>query len=289
MNFNVVSPETTIELIETISKYHDAPFRFGAGFTDLTLELKVQSPDELTIINIANLNDDDFTGIAELDAHVRIGSLTTATELLDSSLIRESYPTLHQAASELASRQIRQVATVGGNICTASPAGDLVCALVALKAECDVLCSDGTCRRIPLKEFQQGVRKIDLAKNEVLRSIYIPINGNDSSIHSGFIKVGVRKSMEISLVSLAHHILTDKDDRIIYIGVAIGSVAPTVKFTNSACDFLIGRKLREVDSEAVEKFATLVLDYATPISDIRASAWYRKKVLFNISKSIFEK
>lgn len=289
MNFDVKSPETTAELLDTIAEYQDKPVRFGAGYTDLTLELKQQVPDNLTLINLANLSDDDFTTIAKHEDKIRIGSLTTARHILDSDLIESAYPTLHQSARELASRQIRQVATVGGNICTASPAGDLVCALVALKAECDILHGDGTSRKIPLTAFQKGVREIDLADDEVLRSVYIPQNDGNQNVHSGFIKVGVRKSMEIALVSLAYHILTTNENIITHAGIAIGSVAPTVMFTSSACEILVGRNLAKIDRETAAEFAKIVIEYASPISDIRASAWYRKKVLHNICVSIFEK
>ena len=93
--------------------------------------------------------------------------------------------------------------------------------------------------------------------------------------------------MEIALASFAYHITADKDVVITSAGAAVGSVAETIRYTTSASEFLLGKnvdQLTEVDSK---KFADLVLEYADPITDIRASAWYRRKVLWNISKSIF--
>ena len=201
---------------------------------------------------------------------------------------------LHQAANTLASKQIRQVATVGGNICTASPAGDMATALVALEAICEILSTKNEIREVPLKEFMTGVRKTTLKKNEILRSISIPLRFfatlrmTKNKNYSDFIKIGTRKSMECAIVSLAYHFLIDDEDKIQYAGIAIGSSAPTIKFTKSACDFLIGKRIKELNEDDITNFANKVIEYATPISDIRGSEWYRKQVLFNISKSILE-
>lgn len=288
MNFNVVSPSTTEELLKQISRHQDGDFRFGAGYTDLILELKNESDDSLTIINLARLKDDKFTSIAESEAGIRIGALVTAYRIANDVRIGKSYPVLHEAANKLASGQIRQVATVGGNICTASPAGDIACPLVALEAQCEIMNADGTARIIPINDFFLDVRKTDLKKDEILRSVFISSNDENVRLHSGFIKIGTRRSMECAVVSLAYHIQVDEEDKITKAGIAIGSVAPTIKFVTSACEYLIGRNFSSLGTSEYEQFASKVMEYASPISDIRASAWYRNEVLFNISKSVFE-
>jgi CO/xanthine dehydrogenase FAD-binding subunit len=133
------------------------------------------------------------------------------------------------------------------------------------------------------------VRKTDLKKDEVLRSVIIPSNAESKKIYSDFIKIGTRRSMEIAVVSLAYHIQADEDDRITHAGIAIGSVAPTIKFVESACEYLIGKTLSSIGLSESEEFAAKVIEYASPISDIRASAWYRKEVLYNICLSLFDK
>lgn len=92
--------------------------------------------------------------------------------------------------------------------------------------------------------------------------------------------------MECSVVALAYHLQKDDSGAIQQSGIAIGSVAPTIKFTDSACEFLIRKK--ELSEAEREEFAKLVSEYASPISDVRASAWYREEVLYNISKGLFE-
>ncbi|MDP8240916.1 MAG: FAD binding domain-containing protein [Candidatus Hatepunaea meridiana] len=288
MNFNITTPETTQELLAQISKHQENNFRFGAGYTDLLLELKKQPDEDLTVINLAQLNDEHFTSISELDDGIRVGTLVTANRITYNEVLEKRYPVLYEAASKLASRQIRQVATIGGNLCTASPAGDIACALVALEARCEMLKTDGTVIVVPIDDFFVGVKKNCLLKNEILRSIIIPSNSENSKLYSGFIKVGTRCSMEIAVVSLAYHIQSDENGKITKAGVAIGSVAPTIKFAKSASEYLIGRSYTSIGTSKAEEFATKVLEYTLPISDIRASAWYRKEALFNISKSIFE-
>ncbi len=287
MNFNVLSPVTTSELLDQISENQDRNFRFGAGYTDLVIELKKQPHEGLTVINLAQLKDEKFTGISDSEKGLRIGALSTANDIIADVTINENYPVLNSASNQLASCQIRQVATIGGNMCTASPAGDIANALVALRADCEILNSSGKLRTIPIDSFFRGVRETDLGKDEVLRSVIIPFNSS-RAIASGFIKIGTRRSMECSVVSLAYHIQVDDNNRISKAGISIGSSAPTIKFTTSACEYLIGRDFSSIGKFDVEQFAERVLAYASPISDIRASAWYRKEVLFNISKSIFE-
>ncbi len=288
MNFNVISPDTTEELLQSIAENQGNKFRYGAGYTDLILELKQQADQDITVINLANLNNKRFTSIERGVDGIRIGALVTASRITVDRELQRRFPVLCQAANKLASRQIRQVATVGGNLCTASPAGDIACALMALEAQCEILSANGTVRAIPVHNFFVDVRKTDLKKDEVMRSVFIACNHVSKKIYSDFIKIGTRRSMECSVVSLAYHIQADEDDKIAHAGIAIGSVAPTIRFVETAGEYLVGKKFSSISLSESEEFSAKVLEYASPISDIRASAWYRKKVLYSISKSIFE-
>ncbi|HLG34409.1 MAG TPA: FAD binding domain-containing protein [Bacteroidia bacterium] len=289
MSFEIINPSTTKELLSTVKKFQKKNFRFGAGCTDLLLELKKNPEEDLTIINLAQVKDVQLTGIKKNSTGLRIGARVTAHDIVVNEEIKKSYPVLHEAALNLASTQIRQVATVGGNICTGSPSGDIACALVALDADCEILGTTGKTRTIPITDFFTGVRKTVLKKNEVLYGIYIHAKKkNTKNIYSHFIKIGTRRSMECSVVSLAYHIQTDERKKIIHAGIAIGASAPTIRLTESACSFLTGKNLFKISEADKREFAEKILSYASPISDLRASAWYRKEVLFNISQSIFE-
>jgi carbon-monoxide dehydrogenase medium subunit len=287
MDFDVISPKTTPELLQAISDNQSNNLKIGAGFTDLINQLKNQTIEDLIVINMSKITDVNFTQIVENNTSLQIGTLVTASQLVDNKFIKESYPVLYQAASKLASTQIRNVATLGGNICNVSPSGDMTAALIALKATCHIIDCDGSERDELLSSFIRGLKKTSLTKKEIIKNITIPKN-SEAKIKSGYEKVGSRKSMEIAIVSLAYHIQMNNDGIIRVAGVACGAVAPTIPFTESACEFLVGKNIHQLTELDKEEFAKNVIDYATPISDIRASDWYRKEVLFNISKTIFE-
>ncbi|CAG0976518.1 MAG: hypothetical protein HND27_01045 [Bacteroidetes bacterium] len=289
MEFEIESPKNITELCKTIKSYRSKSFRLGAGYTDLLMELKKHTPRNLTVINLAQLKDISFSSIRSTTKNIQIGAMVTASKLVTDTSVEQPFPVLQQAAHNLASTQIRQVATLGGNLCTASPSGDLICAAMALQASCEIMNDDKKIRTLSIQDFFIGVRKTALKKNEFLFAINIPKNKKETAtLHSGFIKIGTRKSMECSVVSLAFHLQIDKTGKIIDAGIAIGASAPTVKFAQSACQFLIGKKINSFSEKEKEEFANKVLSYASPISDIRATAWYRKEVLFNISKGVLE-
>lgn len=286
MTFDIVSPLNTAELLKSIKDLQGKNFRFGAGYTDLLMEFRHNEPQDMTVINLALLEDSSFTGIHQRADTIEIGALAKVAALTDSPVIKQQFPVLHQAALSLASMQIREMATVGGNICTASPAGDVACALVALSADCTLIDSDGHSRLVPITKFFTGVRKTSLQKNEILKSVIISKNELNTKSHSGFIKIGTRLSMECSVVSLAYHIQLSELSEVIHAGLAIGSAAPTIQDTSKAAEYLLGKNINKLTDLQINEFAKLVLSYAKPIDDIRASAWYRTEVLTNISKSI---
>ena len=288
MDINIISPQTSDELLTAIGENQGNKFRFGAGYSDLLLELKRQSDPGLTIINLDKLEDDRFSSIQNDEDEVRIGALVSAHRIASDSGLRDYYPVLCESALKHGSRQIRQVATIGGNLCTASPAGDMACALVALQAKCDILTDDGSSRVVPIDEFFTGVRTTCLRSNEILRSVIIERLIDYKKMRSDFLKVGTRRSMECSIISLAYHILTDNEDKIIHAGIAIGSAAPTIKYCESAGEYIAGKVFTQISPSESGIFANKVVEYASPISDIRASDWYRKEVLANIANSIFD-
>lgn len=287
MEFDVISPKTSQELLDILGKFQDKKYRFGAGYTDLINDFNSKPQEGITVINLAQLKDDQFRSLTINEKGVRIGSLVTASQVLKNDTIKKEYPVLWEATNSVASSQIRETATLGGNICQASPSGDMSCALVALKTICEIVDSKGNVREELLADFFQGVKKTSRKKDEVLRSIFIPKNyGN--KVKSGYVKIGTRLSMEIAILSLAYHFQTDESNKVTSAGVSIGAVAPVIKFTKDACDFLIGKQIDSLSSEDINSFACMIKGHASPISDVRATAWYRTEALFNSAKAIFE-
>ncbi|MFH1297927.1 MAG: FAD binding domain-containing protein [Bacteroidota bacterium] len=287
MNFDVESPTTREELLQSLRRHQSTDFKLGAGFTDLLIELKASGREDLTLINLARLEEEEFTGIGFYPTEIRIGALVTVARIQKDSYIDEHFPVLHQAARSLASRQIREVATIGGNVCQASPSGDLSCALVALKATCEIMDMEGRIRHEALTGFFNGPGNTSLQKSEVLTGISIPVN-QGKTVKSGFIKIGKRSAMECSIVSIGYHFQMDADGVLTRAGIAIGAVAPTVVFCSQATGFLTGRNVNKLDEEERLMVAGLIQQDASPIDDLRASAWYRREVLFNSARSIFE-
>lgn len=290
MEFNVISPKTEKDLLKEVANLQDQSFRIGAGFTDLIPELRDDQTGELTVVNMDRMSGPGFREIRiSGEPHgIRIGALVTAGELTESKTVKAYLPVLYRAALVVASSQIRQVATIGGNLCTASPAGDMACALMALDASCEILDTGGNTRRVPLETFFTGVRKTVLHKNEVLRSVWIPVPEAGEKMYSGFIKVGRRRSMECSVVALGYHFLLDSENRFLQGKAAAGSVAPVIKQVSSACEYLQGKTLDLLSTKETEQFAEKVMEYASPVSDVRAPAWYREEVLYNISRGLLE-
>lgn len=287
MDFNTISPKSKQELLDVIISCQDKKFKFGAGYTDLINDLNNNPQEDLTVINLAQLKEDSFKKIEITEKGIRIGALATATQMLNTDFIKSNFPVLWEATSSVASMQIRQTATVGGNICQASPSGDMSCALVALKAVCEIIDTDGKIREEALVDFFRGVKKTSLSKKEILKSIFIPANSS-KKIKSAYVKIGTRLSMEISIISIAYHFQMDESNIITNAGISIGALAPTIKFTDDACNFLIGKQVDSLSAEDINSFACMVKNHASPISDVRATAWYRTEVLFNSTKAIFE-
>lgn len=289
MNFDIINPRSTKDLFDSVKKLQKTNIRFAAGCTDLLLDIKKHPINNLTIINLSQVADKQFTSIKKLKNGYWLGARVTATMIVESEELKKNFQVLYEAAHNLASTQIRQVATIGGNLCTASPSGDIACALVALEAECEILSSPKKKKLISIKDFFLGPRKTALGKNDLLYGIYIPVKAKKTvKTFSGFIKIGTRKSMECSVVSLAYHIQADGAGIITHAGVAIGASAPTIRFASSACQFITGKNIYTLSETEIVQFAKNVLSYASPISDLRATAWYRKEVLFNIGKGLLE-
>ena len=287
MGFEIISPTTSEELRKLLESNQDKNIRLGAGFTDLMIEIKKKNLNDLTVINLAKIKEKEFTTIQVTVNEVRIGSLVTIAEITKNKYLQENFPVLVEAANGLASMQIREVATVGGNICQASPSGDVSCAIYSLNATCEILNSSGQLRKEPMVDFFKGPGKTSLTKNEVLQSVIFPVS-KSSKLRSGFIKIGKRVSMECSIVSLAYQIHLAENGTIEAAGIACGAVGPTFILCQDAISFIKGKNIETLSTEDKEQFAQKVQQLATPIDDVRSTAWYRKEVLYNSAVSIFE-
>lgn len=213
---------------------------------------------------------DELSGIHESDSEIRIGALVTVQDVKKSKLIQSKYRALYEATCQFAGVQIRHRATVVGNICNASPAGDLLPGLYVHNARVELFGPNGK-RTVPIQEFITGVGKISLGKEEIVTSIILP----KSDELSLFYKLGLRQSMAISVINFAIAYEMDDNNNWKSLKIAAGAVAPTIVYLTSFTDALL-------NGDGLDESIQLLDDDISPIDDIRASANYRSNALKNV-------
>jgi len=217
----------------------------------------------------------ELRGLEAENGVLEIGAATTLTDLLESRAVAARLPMLHQAVRQLGSPLVRNQATLGGNICTASPAGDTLPALYALGAQA-VLMSRDAGRVLDVAEFITGPGRTVLEPGEILARVRIPLPDPGAVQH--FEKVGRRRALAISVASLAAVLRLD-GDAVRDIRLAFGSVGPTVLRCAEAEAWLTGRTL---SADNLRHAAGLVRSAVRPIDDVRATADYRRQVAGNL-------
>lgn len=252
-------------LDEALALLGEAPWKILAGGTDFypALGNRPLSDNVLDINALAELR-----GIAESASHFVIGARTTWTDI-----IRHPFPpafdALKQAAREVGSPQIQNVASIAGNLCNASPAADGAPALMVLDAEVELRSRDAT-RVLPLSDFILGNRRIALAPGEMVTAIRIPKTSIAGT--SSFQKLGARRYLVISIAMAAARVVLDESGRIAEAAVAVGACSAVAQRLRSLEAVLIGLRPAEIDA-AVEASDLAEL---SPIDDVRGSAGYRR-------------
>jgi len=237
-----------------------------AGGTDLIVRIRSGRRYD-RLIDVTNLADAPAP-VVRRNSHVEISavaSISRVTAALDGTL-----PGLAAAAGVFASVQIRNRATIGGNIANASPAADMLPPLVAAGAVARIDGRDGQ-RIIPVEDLVIGPGRTGLAEDEWIRSFDVPIADGEE----GFYKLGGRCAMAISVVSLAWRWRREGDGRLSGVRLALGAVAPTVHRATAAETLLEGRI---PSSQVIDEAAAALRASTDPIDDVRASAWYRSEV-----------
>jgi xanthine dehydrogenase small subunit len=234
-------------------------------------DLYVQRPDEMIEFEPRLVSDDpSLTSITFQDKKLTIGAACKMTDLLENKALQETIPGFENFIELIASKLIRNIATVAGNIVNASPIGDLSILFLALDAELEIESSDKHQREIKLKDFFKAYKQIDLQKNEIIKSISIELPNGKSKFN--FEKVSKRKYLDIASVNSA--ILVEHDNsKITNIHMAVGGVAPIPMYLNETCNFLKDKELRD---KVIAEAAEVLGEEISPISDVRGSAEYKK-------------
>ena len=253
-------------LDEALTLLGDASWRMLAGGTDF---YPAQGTRPLTE-NILDLNGlDALRGIADTASHVVIGARTTWTELLRHPL-PPAFDALKQAAREVGSVQIQNMASIAGNLCNASPAADGVPPLIVLDAEVELRSIRGS-RVLPLGDFILGNRKTALLSNELVTAIRVPKSSTQGT--SAFVKLGARRYLVISIAMAAARIELAGDGSIASAAIAVGSCSAVAQRLAGLEAALVGQKPGPDIERAVAEADLAAL---TPIDDVRGTAEYRR-------------
>ncbi len=258
-SFSYYKPKSGIEIIETLKSFGDDA-KILAGGTDLLVYMKQRITAPKVLVDIKAVPD--FSKI-EIDGagNLIIGAAVTCNELVDNQYIRNHFPVLAIAAKTIGSYQIRNRATVVGNICNASPAADMAGAFLVLDAIVIIATEKGN-REMPIKEFFVGVKKTSLRQNEFVKSIKVPTHHKDTE--ASYLKASRIKGHDLGTCNVA--MSRSKNGKI---KIAIGScnITPVL--------------LPDFDSNNIDmvNILTTAMNSIKPIDDLRGSKEYRKHLV----------
>ncbi|HEV2664207.1 MAG TPA: xanthine dehydrogenase family protein subunit M [Blastocatellia bacterium] len=267
----VISPTKLEEVYELLAE-GGRRAKIIAGGTDLMVALNAKSLAAEEFIDIWGLNE--LRGIDDEGETIRIGALTTYTQLIRSPLIQLSVPALVEASLTIGAIQIQNRGTIGGNIVNASPAGDSLPVLLAFDAEVEIGSVRGL-RRVSFNNFYTGYRQTVMEPDEIVLAVRLrKLKPNERSF---FFKVGTRRAQAISKVVMAVKVGTTGSE-INSIGIALGSVAPVVVRAFRTESLLTNAIL---NATIIEQARRTVSHEITPITDVRSTEHYRRIVTGN--------
>lgn len=269
--FSYLRPTTSLDACRLKAKYREAA-AFWAGGTDLLLQWRDGIVKFDHCIDLSFIPDLDYIKCSRELIH--IGALTKVASIETSSPINELVGILRQAASSIAAPQIRNVATIGGNLCNAAPSADLAVPLLALGAEVKLLSVSGE-RIVALEDFFLGVNKTAMEERELLTEVTFPVPPPATS--ASFLKVG-RTSVDIALVNVALQLTVNKASALTDVRIALGAVAPVPIRAQLAEELLLGINIADLNEDLIEKVSSKAAGETKPITDIRASAAYRREI-----------
>lgn len=268
------APDSLDGALALLAAHPDA--RLVAGATDLGLEVTRRHRHFPVLIGLDRVPE--LVGVQAADGVARLGAATRLTDI--EAWSADALPVLHRMLRYFGSRPIKHRATLGGNLCTASPIGDLAPVLLALDATAVIVGAAGL-RRVPMAEFFPAYRRTALGPGELLAAVEVPLP--DPAARLGAYKVSRRRELDISAVSGAFRV--EVADGVVRLArLAFGGVAPTPVRATDAEAALLGRPW---DEAAVERAVAALGGAVKPIGDGRGSAWYRRTLAENLLRGYF--
>lgn len=269
--FDYIEAKTVEEANFLLSEKKDKA-KLIAGGTDLLVAArrrKIALQYVIDIKTIANLDQIQYD-----TKSLTLGALTSLSEIETSSLIREKFPIISESARQIGTPQIRNMGTIGGNLCNAAPSADMAPALIGLSAKVKIKGMRGE-RIVTLEDFFMGPGETVLQHDEMITEIIVP---NRPPFNRGaYVKLPARTMIDLAVVSVAALVMLDsKKSDIVDAKIVLGAVAPTPIRARQAEEAIKGKKVSE---ELIIRAAQIASEEAKPISDIRASTSYRKEMV----------
>ncbi len=258
----------------------NTPFKVVAGCTDFIPSVRHGNwtfADGLNVIDIRAVKA--LKGIREDGGRIVIGASTRLADIVDSTILQQKAPVLVDAVNAMASPQIRNIATLGGNLCMASPAADTAPPLLALDAQVVIRGVDGE-QTLPLNQFFLGPGTTRLHPRELLAEVHFPaMQSNEAAKRT---RLGLRTAFVCSIISVAVWIKGD-GRKISAARIAMGAVAPTPIRLPDVEKFLTGKV---ADMRIADEAGKMAAARITPITDLRASAEYRKAMAHTLTRRL---
>jgi carbon-monoxide dehydrogenase medium subunit len=262
------APATLQEALQLLEEF-GSELSVLAGGTDLVRDMNLEFKVPQGIMWIGCLGLEYIKEDGDL---IRIGGATRMQTAGSSPVLKEKAAAVARAAGKMASPPVRSLATLGGNLVTASPAADPGCALVGLRAEV-VLTSIRGQRIVPLEKFYTGPKSTVIHPDELLTEILVKptISGEGSS----YMKIGRRQALTLAVLNAASRVKLDNQGRVQAVSISIGAAAPTLLRIKAAEAMLLGQVLSE---EAIQEAGAIAAKEIKPIDDVHGTAWYKRKV-----------
>jgi len=272
MRFEYLEPATIEEAVSLLTRYNGRA-KVIAGGTDLLVQMRQKTISPDYVLDITNIPGLDYINYDEKQG-LSIGALTTIRSLEKSAEICQRYPVISQAANQLGSVAIRNIGTLGGNLCNAAPSAETAPALIGLSAKARIVGPDGE-RLVPLEDFFTGPGTTVLKTAELLVEIQVPVMPPRAK--GVYLKHTIRGTIDLAIVGIAIITTQEPETKICEdIKVVLGAVAPTPMRDKKTEELIRGKR---IDDTLINESAESASTEAHPISDVRASAWYRTEMV----------
>ncbi len=268
--FSYLIPKSLEEACRMLAE-HEGKARILAGGTDLLIKMKHRIVQPEYIIGISNIPHADYIQVNH--KQLVIGANARISAIAQDIQVQRYFPALSYAASVIATVQIRNMGTVVGNICNASPAADTATPLLVYDAKVVIIHPAGE-RILPIEEFLCGPGVTALESGEIVKELILPLTTGRTG--SNYQKLSARSKVDIAAVGASTCLIVDETEKVTQARIAIGAVSPIPKRILLAEKNLEGKDLTET---LIKQAAQICMDEATPITDTRATAQYRKKMV----------